>query len=237
MTSSKIFRRGFLILMVCSLLLAGAFQTAAAKDVHLEATYTLTGNGDVDVIMKLTTSMNLYQKMRQSVSNLYLLLRNLSSQRAELEVENKKADWDDAGRTITISYKALGMARNLGDHWEFDLAPQSEFSNLDEDQRTVYFNEEVVSPLGKIAGRSKLILPPEAQQYRWDGARRVVSYVMPQPQPAAGRKGRLFTAAGLFFILGAVAFGVSFISRPKPPASGQAGPPQLLEGGDREGKS
>lgn len=217
-------------IVVFLLVLGGAISSAAAKDVHLEGTYTLASNGDLDVTMKLTTSMLLYQKIRQSVSNLYLLLRNLSSQRAEMEVENKKAEWDDAARTITISYRALGMARNLGDHWEFDVAPQSEFSNLDEAQRTVYFNEEVVGPLGKIAGRGKIILPPEAQEYRWDSSKRVIRYNLPQPQKSASRRAGLFMAAGLLFVLGAVALGVSFISRPQPPAaSGQAEPPQLLE--------
>jgi hypothetical protein len=202
--------------------------TALAKDVHLDATYTLAANGDLAVVMKLTTSMDLYQKMRQSVSNLYLLLRNLSSQRAEMEVEDKKADWDDSARTITISYKALGMARNLGNHWEFDIPQIAEFSNLDEDQRTVYFTEEVASPLGTVTGRGKLILPEQAQQYKWEGSRRVVSYVIPEPEAASDRKTVFLIAAGVFLVLGLISTVASFAGRVRPPDDQLPSPPKLL---------
>jgi hypothetical protein len=226
--------RRYVTISLVLILGAGFLQPLAAKEVDLEATYSLASNGDLGVVMKLTTSMDLYQKMRQSVSNLYLLLRNLASQRAELEVQDKKADWDDAARSITLSYTALGMARNLGNHWEFDVSPQAEFSNLDEDQRTVYFTEEVVSPLGKISGRGKLILPAAAQQYKWDPEKRVVSYVMPVPKTSSGRKTGLLVLAGLLFILGAVAVVASlarksgFPNDQPPPDSQLPSPPKLL---------
>ena len=203
-------------------------QTALAKDVRLEANYILAANGDLAVVMKLTTSMDLYDKMRQSVSNLYLLLRNLSSQRAEMEVEDKKADWDDSSRTITISYKALGTARNLGNHWELDLPQLAEFSNLDEDQKTFYFTEEVASPLGTVTGKGKLILPAAAQQCSWDGNRRVVSYVMPVIEPASGRKTWQFMLAGILLVGGAILTIASFFAGRVKPPDNQLPPPQKL---------
>jgi hypothetical protein len=227
MKYSSRYVRQLLTAMLLLILLGNASQTVIAKEVDLDATYTLAGNGDLGVVMKLTTSMDLYQKMRQSVSNLYLLLRNLSSQRAEMEVAEKKADWDDSARTITLSYTALGVARNLGNHWEFDVSPQAEFSNLDEDQRTVYFTEEVVSPLGKITGRGKLILPAAAQQYRWDGQKRVVSYVMPEPKTSSGRKAGLLVTAGLLLVVGGVAV-VASARKSSPPDDQLPGPPKLL---------
>jgi hypothetical protein len=200
-------------------------QMVLAKDVRLETTYTLAPNGDIAVIMKVTTSMDIYQKMRNNVSNLYLLLRNLSSQRAEMEVENKKADWDDSSRTLTFSYNALGIARNLGNHWEIDVSPQAEFSNLDEDKKTVYFTEEVASPLGNINGKGKLILPEEAQKYNWDASKRVVSYVMPKPKSSSGRFIGLLIAAGVLMVLGMSAMVASFVVKaipgiPPPPPPG-----------------
>jgi hypothetical protein len=213
--------------LLFSLIILGTIpQSALARDVHLDATYTLAANGDLAVVMKLGTSMDLYDKMRQSVSNLYLLLRNLSSQRAEMEVEDKKADWDDSSRTITISYKALGMARNMGNHWEFDLPQLAEFSNLDEEQKTVYFTEEVSSPLGSVTGRGKLILPAAARQYNWDGNRRVVSYVMPVPKTSSPGKTWLFVLAGILLVAGAILTIISFAGRVKP--HNQLPPPQTL---------
>ena len=220
--------RQLLTALVFLTILCSVSFTALAKDVHLDATYTLAANGDLAVVMKLTTSMDLYQKMRQSVSNLYLLLRNLSSQRAEMEVEDKKADWDDSARTITISYKALGMARNLGNHWEFDIPQIAEFSNLDEDQRTVYFTEEVASPLGTVTGRGKLILPENAQQYKWEGSRRVVSYVIPEAKASSGRKAGFLIAAGILLVLGLISTVASLAGRVRPPDNQLPTPPKLL---------
>lgn len=196
---------------LAALVLSGLLaQPAAAKAVTLDASYLLAANGDLDVTMKLTTSMILYEKLRHNIANLYLLLRHLASQRAEMEVEQQKADWDDASRTITISYRALGMARNLGNHWEFEIPPQADFSNLDIDKRTVYFSEEIDSPLGKIAGRAKLILPPEAQQYRWDSQKRAVSYVIPRPKKTTPQK-KLIAAAGILGVLGLALIAASFL--------------------------
>jgi hypothetical protein len=221
------FLRQILQLFIIVTVFAGVPAGALAKDVHLDATYTLAANGDLDVVMKLTTSMDLYQKMRDSVSNLYLLLRNLSSQRTEMEVENKKADWDDSSRTITISYKALGMARNLGNHWEIDIAQLAEFLNLDEDQKTFYFTEEVASPLGTVTGRGKLLLPAAAQQYKWDGGKRVASYVLPIPKNSSGQRVGLLITAGILFLLGIVLTIASFAGRAAKPVD-QLPPPQNL---------
>ena len=227
MDNSRRYRLQLLTTLFFLVIVGTLSQTALAKDVRLEATYTLAANGDLAVVIKLTTSMDLYDKIRKSVSNLYLLLRNLSSQRAEMEVEDKKADWDDSSRTITISYKSLGMARNLGNHWELDLPQLAEFSNLDEDQKTVYFTEEVASPLGTVTGKGKLILPAAAQQCNWDGNRRVVSYVMPVLEPSSGRKTWLLMLAGILLVAGAILTFASFAGRVKPPDS-QLPPPQKL---------
>jgi hypothetical protein len=227
MNNSRRYRRQLLTTLFSLVIVGTLSQTALAKDVRLEATYTLAANGDLAVVMKLTTSMDLYDKIRQSVSNLYLLLRNLSSQRAEMEVGDKKADWDDSTRTITISYKALGMARNSGNHWELDIPQLAEFSNLDEDQKTVYFTEEIASPLGTVTGRGRLILPKAAQQCSWDGNRRVVSYVMPVPKTSSGGKGWLWLPAGILLVAGAILTFASFAGRVKP-TDNQLPPPQKL---------
>jgi hypothetical protein len=76
--------------------------------------YVLSPNGDVSATIKLTPPMIIYQKLRESVSNLYLVLRQFPLSRADTEVVDKKADWDDSNRTMTFSMKLLGGRTQLG---------------------------------------------------------------------------------------------------------------------------
>ena len=160
--------------------------------------------------------MAIYQQLRNSISNLYLLLRILAPARAEIEVKDKKADWDDSSQTLTFSFKTLGLAHNLGNHWEIEVLPGVEFSNLNEATRTVYFNEDSRGPLGRIHGLSRLNLPAEARNVQWDEAKRVVSYVMPVPEKSPGGSGILFIAGIVLLIIGALLTAASFLRKSAP---------------------
>jgi hypothetical protein len=193
------------------LLLAMPATKGFADEIRFEGVYTAAPNGDVTSIYKFTPSMAVYQQLRNSISNLYLLLRALSPARAEIEVVDKKADWDDSSRTLTFSFKTLGLARNLGNHWELDVLPGVEYSNWNEATKTVYFNEDSSGPLGRVHGLSRLYLPAEAHDFRWDESRRVVSYVMPVPEKSSGGS-RLFFITGLILLVtGALLAAASFL--------------------------
>jgi len=184
-----------------------------AEEIRYEGIYTAAPNGDVAGVYKFTPPMAVYQQLRNSISNLYLLLRILAPARAEIEVKDKKADWDDSSSTLTFSFKTLGLARNLGNHWEIPVMPGVEFSNSNESTKTVYFNEDSGGPLGKIHGMSRLNLPPQARDISWDGSRRVVRYVMPIPETAAGGSSFALVAGLLLLAIGAVLTGASFLRR------------------------
>jgi len=58
---------------------------ARAQEVRYDGQFTLAPNGDLDMVLKLTPPMEQYQGMRDSVSNLYLFMRDLASNRADAE--------------------------------------------------------------------------------------------------------------------------------------------------------
>jgi hypothetical protein len=187
---------------------------ASAQDIRYDGTYSLAPNGDMAVTIKLVPPMVIYQKLRESISNLYLVMRGFASSRANTEVVEKKADWDDSNRTLSFSMKILGAGHNLGDRWEVEVPKPTEFSNLDEAKRTFYFDESATTPAGTIRGISKLILPAEAKQFKWDESRRVASYVMPSIGSASGKILLLWIAAVLFLGTGAALTVASFVIKP-----------------------
>ncbi len=205
-------------LCMTAALLAVPLDCCAGEDIRGEGLYSLSPNGDVSISIKLTPSMLLYQQLRESFSNLYLVLRTLASERSDAEVAEKKADWDDPNHTMVFSMRVLGAAKNLGDHWEIEVPKGTEFINVDEGKRTFYFSE--TAPVGTIAtirGTSRLVLPPEAQKFKWEASRRVVNYTMPYAAQSGRMMALLFSGIALI-IAGAVLAGVSF--RSQSPAAG-----------------
>jgi len=201
------------------LMLAAA--SVRAQDIGLDGTFTLSPVGDLTVVLKLTLPMEKYQSLRNSVSNLYLFTRGLASARASEEVAERKAEWDDASRTLTFAIRTLGAARNLGHRWELDVAKEAVFSNLDEDKKTLYFNEAAQGEGGAIRGTDRLYLPAQATKIKYDASRKVVTYVMPKPS-SGGAKGFLLLPGIVLAVLGLGAFGASFAVGRKPGAPPQA---------------
>jgi hypothetical protein len=202
------------VIGAAALLLLLAGTTAKAQDVGFDGTFTLSPVGDLDMVLKLTLPMEKYQSLRSSVSNLYLFLRDLASNRAGVEVAQRKADWDDSARALTFTIRMLGAAKNLGNRWEFDVGPGESFSNLDEDKKALYFTETGTGDTGNLRGNSRLFLPAQATQAKWDASRKIVTYVM--PRPSSGGTGSLMIPALALLVLGAGAFGASFIVGRKP---------------------
>ncbi len=203
------------VLLGAAAVLALAGLAARAQDVGYDGQFTLSANGDLDMALKMTLPMEKYQGLRDSVSNLYLFTRDLAANRADAEVTQKKAEWDDASRTVTFTIHMLGAARNMGNHWEFDVGPGAVFSNLDEDKKTVFFNETVEGTDGAVRGNSRLQLPAEAKQAKYDASRKLVSYVLPIPSSGSLR-GTLLVPAVILLVLGLGGIGASFVVGRKP---------------------
>jgi hypothetical protein len=203
------------VLLSAAFILGLAGTAVRAQDIGYDGTFTLSPVGDLDMVLKLTLPMERYQGLRNSISNLYLLMRDLASNRAGVEIAQRKADWDDSARTVTFSIRMLGAARNMGNRWEFDVGPGAVFSNLDEDKKAVYFNETGEGEMGIIRGNSRLFLPAQATQAKYDASRKMVSYIMPKPSSGSA-KSVLLVPAAVLFVLGLGVFGASFIVGRKP---------------------
>jgi hypothetical protein len=213
MRSRSLIRSAVVLGAAAVLTLAG--PTARAQEVRYDGQVSLAPNGDLDMVLKFTLPMAQYQGMRESVSNLYLFMRDLASSRADAEVTQKKADWDDPNRTVTFTIHMLGAARNMGNRWEFEIGPSATFSNFDEDKGVMYFNEVGQGSMAALRGNSRLQLPARASQGKYDAARKVVTYVL--PIPASGSLGRtLLIPAAVALVLGLGLFGASFVVGRKP---------------------
>jgi hypothetical protein len=206
-------RSAFLLGAAAVFVLAGL--TVRAQEVGYDGQFTLSPNGDLDIVLKLTLPMERYQYMRDSVSNLYLFMRGLASSRADVEVAQKKAEWDDASRTVTFTIRQLGAARNMGNHWEADIEPGAVFSNLDEAKRTLYFNENGTNEMGNVRGNFRVQLPASATQAKYDASRKLVTYVLPVPSSGSLKK-TLLVPAAILLVLGLGGIGASFIVGRKP---------------------
>jgi hypothetical protein len=203
------------VLVAAAFVLTLAGTAARAQDIGYDGNFTLSPVGDLDMVLKLTLPMDRYQSLRSSVSNLYLFLRDLASNRAGVEIAQRKADWDDSSRTLTFSIRMLGAARNMGSRWEFDIGPGAVFSNLDESKKAIYFNESGAGEMGNVRGNSRLFLPAQATQAKYDASRKMVTYVMPKPSSGSA-KAALLVPAAVLLLLGLGAFGASFIVGRKP---------------------
>jgi hypothetical protein len=203
-----------LLPILCLLLLVGLWpRVAAADDIRYDGSFEMADNGDCKAVIKLIPPMVVYQKLRESVSNLYLVLRIFASSRADTETVDKKAEWDDSNHSLTFSMKILGAARNMGNHWEMTIPREMEFSNLDEAKRTLYFNQTESGDEWSMRGMGRLVLPANASDMKYDAGRRVASYVL--PIPAGPDSGRLpFVVAACLAGLGLVMVALSFVLNP-----------------------
>lgn len=181
----------------------------AADDIRYDAAFELLPNGDCQAVIKLIPPMLVYQKLRDSVSNLYLVMRTFASSRADTETVDKKADWDDSKHTLTFSMKILGAGRNMGTHWEMDIPKEMEFSNLDESKRTLYFNQNEATDDWAMRGMARLVLPATAGAMRYDAGRHVASFVLPVPKAPSALRLPVLVGLGLAG-LGAVLLALSF---------------------------
>jgi len=210
----KIAREKWTVMIAVLFVLIISRAPAKAQEILYDGGYVLQPNGDMDIALKLTLPKEQYDRLRSSVSNLYLFLRDLSSSRADVEVSQTKADWDDQHRTVTFTIHMLGAAKNMGNYWSYEVDKSATFSNLDETKKIVYFNENDVTEAGPVKGTSRLELPKTASNYKYDSAKHQVTYILPKPGGGRGRS-ILLIVGGLLTVLGLAAVAGSFIIKKK----------------------
>ena len=194
---------------------AATTMPAALGANQYNVTFTIRPNGDVAVDMKFTLPMAEYMQMRSTVLVPQLLLRDLGSERSDIEVKDTDAKYDDDERSVNFTMLALGGARNMGDHWEFEVDKGRVFSNLNEPEKTMYFTPSIEGEMGSFQGQEKVVFPDEATQIEWDKSKRVVTYVLPvPPSPCSSGKTVLWVLSAACILAGAAMLVVSFVRAP-----------------------
>jgi hypothetical protein len=185
-----------------------------------EGRWEVQPNGDVQVTRRFKLPMQMYRAWKTADVHM-LEARGFASQRSNVEVAGKKADWDDLNCTLTLTMTVLGLGRNMGTHWEATALPNVRFSNLDENRKTAYFHFAADTEGGRVEGQDHVVLPPQAGKPTWNASDRTLTYTLPAPPTpaAAGTHSSWplvwWLACGLCLAAGAAALGVSFVSGPR----------------------
>jgi hypothetical protein len=174
-----------------------------------EGLWELQPNGDVKVTRKFTLTMQMYTMWKNAGADM-LQARALASDRSGIVVTDKKSNWDDLGRTLTMSMTVLGMAQNKGNHWEAKVMPGLEFSNLDEGKKIAYFHFAASYAMGEVKGQDQIILPAQALKPSWDSSAGAVLYTMPTEQAKSGGALGYWIAFAACFAIGAILWVISF---------------------------
>jgi hypothetical protein len=173
------------VFLLVSLAALPALAQGGGVAAEYEGLWEIQPNGDVKSTRTYKLPMQLYQSWKKADVHM-LEMRSFSSERASVEVTDKKASWDDMNRVLTISVTVLGMAKNVGTGWEAKVSPPSDFSNLDEGKRTAYFHYTVEGSLGTVKGQDKVILPAGCTKPAWNNATRTLSYSL---EPGSSERG------------------------------------------------
>jgi hypothetical protein len=198
-----------------AILLAPA--TAFAQEMTMgeyEGRWELQTNGDVKVTRKFTLPMMMYTQWKNT--NVHMAeFRNLSGSRSTIEVADKKYEWDDVNRTLTLNMTILGLPRNMGDHWEAKMVGGLNFSNLDEAKKTAFFHSSGQSPAGKIEGKDLVIFPKDATKIEWNAATSALMYRTPSLQAPRGLWTLIWwILAAVCAVAGIVLWGMPFVRKP-----------------------
>jgi hypothetical protein len=175
-------RSAFLLISLAAL---PALAQGGGVAAEYEGLWEIQPNGDVKITRTYKLPMQLYQSWKKADVHM-LEMRSFSSERASVEVADKKASWDDMSRVLTISMTGLGIAKNLGTGWEVKVSQPDDFSNLDEGKRTAYFHFALEGSLGQIKGQDKIVLPAGCTKPAWNNTTRMLSYSL---EPGSSHRG------------------------------------------------
>jgi len=157
------------------------YSRVTPTSVRYEGRWEVQPNGDIRVSRLYKLPMRLYRKWRNTDMHM-LEFRNLASERSPIEVADKNAEWNDMDRTLKLTMTILGMAKNMGDHWEVNVVPGEEFSNFNEAKKIGYFHFSFDGPMGRIQGQDQIILPQQSSEHAWNASARTIKYDMPEPE-------------------------------------------------------
>jgi hypothetical protein len=194
-----------------------ATKTVYAQEMTMgryDGTWELRANGDVKVTRKFTLPMTMYTRWKNM--NVHMReFRSLAGSRSTIEVADKKYEWDDVNRTLTLTMTILGLPRNMGDHWEATMVPGLNFSNLDENKKTAFFHSSGQGDAGKFEGSDIVIFPKDATQIAWNASTNALTYRTPSLETPAGSWTLIWwILAGVCAAAGIGFWGASFVVKP-----------------------
>ena len=165
-----------------------------------------------------------YNELKAAFPNLYAEFRFLTAGMTDTLITDKEAYWDDANNSIVLNMMIRGVAKNLGDHWEFVVPREWNFSNLDESKKKLFLHMNTDTILGSTVCALELAAPPEARNIAWNQSKMVVSYVL--PIPSAPSSSLFWISSLVCLVLGALLLGLPAITKKwAPPPAGRANLP------------
>lgn len=124
-----------------------ALQT---QEIGYDGNFTLSPVGDLDMALKLTLPMDRYQMLRNNVSNLYLLMRGLASNRAVF------SNLDEAKKIVYFNESATNQMGTIRGNSRLQLPARATQAKYDASRKLVTY----VMPKGSSGSmRSALLLP------------------------------------------------------------------------------
>jgi len=204
------------LLVAAALLAAPAPVRASGLSFRLEVKYVGTWhiqpNGDIKVVRTFTVPAMMYTNWKSN--NLHMKeMRSFHPAICPVQCDDLAFKWDDVKRTLTLTMTVRGLVANKGDHWEAEMTPGLQFSNIDVAEKKAYFHVSVVNPRVTINGQDVVVFPPEATNIKnIDG--RALRFDMPEiPAETGGGTALWWGLFGLTFVGGVGLIGVSFRGR------------------------
>jgi transglutaminase-like putative cysteine protease len=169
------------LFVVALLALPASAQQAEEITININATQTIdaVGNAHVRLVMSFNPPRG-YDRVKRNYPNLYVLFRDMGPERSSIEIDREtlKISSDDGQRAITFTADVLGKAVSRSNRWQIELEPNEQIST--QDANKVFTISQFSSQTGlKITGINTYLLPPAAQNVKFDKETRLLSYTLP----------------------------------------------------------
>lgn len=176
----------FVVLLV-ALAASCAAQSLPHSTVIMKQMVKVDPSGSADATLTITFSpKDAYHDLRKQYPNLYVLFRDLNSERADFEVEPNTLhiEADDVARAINITARVIGFAACVRDRWTFELLTGEEVVMQDGSK---VFTAIVMTPLpmATVVAVSSYSLPPDASDVRAEPGK--LSYRLPHTRATTGK--------------------------------------------------
>jgi hypothetical protein len=158
--------RTILTLSVAALLLAAGnvcAQAAAVETLPVKMVISLDALGDAEITFEMEMSAKQWQAWKQQYGeNPSLLRRDMGQFVSAYAVDDFDLDQDDMDRRMTMTIKASGVARHLGDgRYELELEPEMKTGEIIDGGREVRFDYTQSNGPGSVMLMDQIVKLPD----------------------------------------------------------------------------